>query len=232
VSELPSITALARDAGVILRPRPIGARGPILLVPARRLLALLIAATITYGLAIGTFRVQFGSGWLQPVYSAIKTPLLLIATTALCLPAFFVVNTVLGLRERFGPALRAILGGQAALAIVLASFSPLLLVFYLGQPSSPTGGTYRAAHLANIAAFLAAALVGQVVTRRGYRPLILENPRHRVTLLIWFALYAFVGIQMGWMLRPFIGHPASPVTFFRQEPFTNAYEVVLRILFG
>lgn len=232
MSSPATITALARDADALLRPRPPGPRHEPLAVPLRRLLALLVAATVAYGLAMGTFRVQFGSGWLQPVYSALKTPLLLLATTALCLPAFFVVNTVLGLRERFGPAMRAILGGQTALAIVLASIAPLLLVFYLGQPASATGGAYRAAHLANIAAFLTAALVGQVVTRRGYRPLIQENPRHRVTLLIWFALYAFVGIQMGWMLRPFIGHPSSPVTFFRQEPFTNAYEVVLRILFG
>jgi hypothetical protein len=49
-------------------------------------------------------------------------------------------------------------------------------------------------------------------------------------LLAWAALYIFVGIQMGWMLRPFIGDPAAPVGFFRPEPFSNAYEVVARLL--
>ena len=51
-------------------------------------------------------------------------------------------------------------------------------------------------------------------------------------LWLWMLLYAFVGIQMGWMLRPFIGSPALAVTFFRPEPFSNAYEFVLRLIVG
>ena len=51
-------------------------------------------------------------------------------------------------------------------------------------------------------------------------------------LMIWVGLYAFVGMQMGWMLRPFIGDPGLPVAFFRQEPFSNAYVVIARLIFG
>jgi hypothetical protein len=67
--------------------------------------------------------------------------------------------------------------------------------------------------------------------RRAYTPLIARNPLHRRTLVLWTILYAFVGIQMGWTLRPFIGNPGTFPTFFRDEPFTNAYIVVLRLLF-
>jgi len=62
--------------------------------------------------------------------------------------------------------------------------------------------------------------------RRYYAPLIRRSPRHRLLLRVWFFLYAFVGIQMGWVLRPFIGTPHLPVTFFRSEAWGNAYVVV------
>jgi hypothetical protein len=45
------------------------------------------------------------------------------------------------------------------------------------------------------------------------------------------AIYIFVGIQMGWVLRPFIGSPHAPVEFFRRESWGNAYEVVARLLY-
>ena len=39
-----------------------------------------------------------------------------------------------------------------------------------------------------------------------------------------------VGIQMAWLLRPFVGNPDLPVQFFRREGFGNAYEVVVRLI--
>ena len=56
--------------------------------------------------------------------------------------------------------------------------------------------------------------------------------RHRVMLALWVVLYAFVGIQMGWTLRPFVGTPGIPVTFFREGPFTNAYVEVAKLVVG
>jgi hypothetical protein len=32
---------------------------------------------------------------------------------------------------------------------------------------------------------------------------------------VWLVAYAVVGGQMGWLLRPFIGNPAAPFTWFR-----------------
>jgi hypothetical protein len=42
-------------------------------------------------------------------------------------------------------------------------------------------------------------------------------------------IYAFVGIQMGWLLRPFVGAPNQPVQFFRRENWDNAYVIVTRL---
>jgi hypothetical protein len=33
------------------------------------------------------------------------------------------------------------------------------------------------------------------------------------------------------MLRPFVGAPGLPVTFFRDEPFSNAYVAVAKLFF-
>jgi hypothetical protein len=42
-------------------------------------------------------------------------------------------------------------------------------------------------------------------------------------LRAWLIVFAFVGIQMGWVLRPFIGHPRGPTTFFREGAWGKAY---------
>jgi hypothetical protein len=48
--------------------------------------------------------------------------------------------------------------------------------------------------------------------------------------ITWLVIYVFVGVQMGWVLRPFVGHPDLPVQFFREEAWGNAYvEVLLKI---
>jgi hypothetical protein len=66
--------------------------------------------------------------------------------------------------------------------------------------------------------------------RRSYRPLIARQPRHRLLLVCWLVLYAFVGVQMAWVLRPFIGSPGTPVQFFRTDAWGNAYLVVGRMI--
>jgi hypothetical protein len=34
---------------------------------------------------------------------------------------------------------------------------------------------------------------------------------------IWVIVFSLVGAQMGWVLRPFIGDPDKPFTFFRSR---------------
>ncbi len=62
-----------------------------------------------------------------------------------------------------------------------------------------------------------------------YRELVKRNPIHRVLRNFWFFIYAFVGIQMGWVLRPFVGHPELPAQFFRDD-VRNAYVRIVEIL--
>jgi hypothetical protein len=88
---------------------------------------------------------------------------------------------------------------------------------------------YNAAILFNAAMFAVATLASQRLLRRYYGPLLQRDRRHRILLRLWLITYSFVGIQMGWMLRPFIGAPWAPTHFFRMDAWGNAYEVMFRM---
>jgi len=177
-----------------------------------------------YGGVMGTFGGVGGARVWQLVYSAVKVPLLLLVTFGLSLPSFFVLNTLIGVRADFGAALRALAVTQAGLTVILASFAPFTLLWYASSADYPT------AILFNAAMFGAASVSAQVLLRRGYRPLIARQPKHRWLLRVWLLIYAFVGIQMGWLLRPFIGAPNQPVQFFRSGTLENAYVIVARMI--
>jgi len=193
-------------------------------------LPLMVAATgPIYGAFMGSYSVATIVRWLLIVYAAVKVPILIFVTTAVCVPGFFVLNTVLGLRNDFGRAMRAIFAGQAGLTVALASLGPITMVAY------QSGLTHRGALLFNAGMFTVATAMAQVIMFRRYRELTADpmtGSRHRAMLWMWVVLYVFVGMQMGWMLRPFVGSPGLPVAFFRDEPFSNAYVVVLRLVFG
>jgi len=180
----------------------------------------LALVVLCFGLLYGGVMGCFAGRPLQMFYSAVKVPLLLSATCLLSLPSFFVLNTIAGLRSDFGQALRAIFATQAGLTIILAAFAPMTLMWYASF------NDYESAVAFNTVIFGVASVLAQVLLRRHYQPLIARRSRHRVMVRVWIVLYAFTGIQMGWLLRPFIGFPGDQTQFFRPESWGNAYVIV------
>ncbi len=189
-----------------------------------RLLLMLVAFGLLYGALMGTYSGLSPDRLLQLVYSGVKVPMLLVVTFAVALPSFWVLNRLLGLSADFPRVLRALISTQAVLTIVLASLSPFVVFWYCSCAD------YQAAILANAVAFAVASFAAQWRLMQYYKPLIAKNRRHRAMQAIWITLYAFVGIQLGWTLRPFIGDPGQPVQFFRDDPISNAYIVVIRLI--
>jgi hypothetical protein len=190
-------------------------------VPAASCVLLASAGAAAIGLALGA---SSGDPRLA-LYAAVKVPLLLALATALCLPSFFVVNTVLGLREDFAAACRALLAAQATMGIVLGALAPLVVWTTLSvfDPYALT--------LLDAAMFALATWSAQRVLARRYRPLVARDPRHRVALRGWLVLYAFAGVQLAWVLRPFRGTEGFAVQFLRPEAFEqNAYMVLIEHL--
>ncbi len=186
-------------------------------------LALLsLGCGLFYGAVMGTHGGLAGERGWQLVYSAVKVPFLIVVTFALSLPSFYVVNTLMGLWADFGRVLRALLTAQAGLTLILTSLAPYTAFWYA------SGSPYQAAILFNGAMFAAASFGAHWLLRREYQPLIRSDPRHRWMLRTWIFIYVFVGIQMAWVLRPFIGDPRKPVEFFREDSWSNAYVFVLQ----
>ncbi len=170
-----------------------------------------------YGGAMGAYGLVRPERLLQVCFSAMKAPLLLLVTTGLCLPGFFVVSTVVGVRDDFGPSVRAILRGQAAMSLILASLAPVIGFVYV------SGVGYANALLLNGLLFAIGAGAAQMVMRLDYAALVRKRRRHRALFWAWLVMYSFVGVQMGWTLRPFIGAPERSPTFLRDGAWTNAY---------
>ena len=182
------------------------------------LLAVITGFGLLYGAVMGAFEVRPQ----QMLYSAAKVPFLLFTAFALSLPSYFVIGSLLGLRADLLESSRRLLGAQAASTVVLASLAPFIAFLY----ASNLG--YDASKIANGVMFGVAAICGQVVLRRLFADLIANDRRHLYLLRGWLVMYAFIGVQMAWVLRPFVGNPAMTPTFFRQGAWGNAYEELAR----
>lgn len=180
-----------------------------------------------YGASMGTFAVTWERA-PQVLFAATKVPLLLLVTGALSVPLFAVLYSLWGLRAEWVPVVRALLSTQAALAIVLASLSPLTLVVHASLPHGASG--YASSVLWNALIFALAGITAQMVLRARMKVWIERDRRHLALLRAWLIIYGFIGVQMAWVLRPFIGDPGGDVTFLRAEWSGNAYVVLWKLV--
>jgi hypothetical protein len=223
---MPSPLGLFRLADDVLRGESTALRPgrTSRLSPSAAFALMIVGFGMFYGGVMGTFGGLAGYRLWQLLFSAVKVPFLIVTTFALSLPSFYVVNTLLGLRDDFRRVVRALMTTQAGLTVILTSLSPLTAFWYV------SGSAYQAAILFNGAMFAVASLGAQWMLRREYLPLIRKDAKHRWMLRTWIFIYVFVGIQMAWVLRPFVGNPLAPVEFFREDSWSNAYEVVLNMI--
>lgn len=189
----------------------------------KRLIIIIVTCGSFYGAVMGTFMLS-GARIEQVLFSAIKVPLLLGVAFVLSLPSFFVLNTLLGLRDDFTESLRALAAAQAGQSVILASLAPFTLLLYASSTN------YQGALLFNITMFALAGLSAQHLLKIYYRPLIERDARHKKLLIGWLVMFGFLGLQLAWMLRPFVGNPNQAPTFIRTSEWTNAYEVVLKLV--
>ncbi|MBL8728022.1 MAG: hypothetical protein JNM25_06300 [Planctomycetes bacterium] len=189
-------------------------------VPWRQLLAFVLLFGCLYGCVLGSF----GGRGLQALYSACKVPLLLLVSTAVCLPNFYVVNVLLGLRDDWSAACRAIFAAQGTFAIMLAALAPVTALVYVSSDH------YELAIVANGLMFAIGTTAAQLTMNLHYRALVRHDRRHLIGRAAWVLLYVFVAIQLAWVLRPFLGAPDLPTRFLREDAWTNAYVAVAGVL--
>lgn len=186
------------------------------------LLASLIGAAV-FGLALGSY----GGSSAQIIASAIKVPLLLLGTTALCFPSFHVLQTAKA-PEPMSLAQSAALQATA-LSTIGAIWGALSMpLFFLVS----TTGQYMLAQFLALAVGGIGGLVGLLRLKSGYMQLCSpeSGKRMRLPLLLYLVIFGSVGGQMAWVLRPFIGSPSLGFELVRDLE-SNFFAHVLR-LFG
>ncbi|MEO6462831.1 MAG: hypothetical protein ABIP29_07125, partial [Candidatus Eisenbacteria bacterium] len=155
------------------------------------------------------------SGAAQAASAAVKLPLLFLGTLAICFPAFFVVQVLVGSHLKLAQVLALVLGSLALSAILLAAAIPVTVFFLF------TGANYYFLTLLHVVIVLAAGLVGMVTLHEGLAFACEQRgiyPKKAMGIMkAWAVLFAFVGIQMAWNLQPFLGDRGEPFRLFRHN---------------
>ena len=206
----------------------IGSPRATYLIP--RTLPLLIAATIGFGAIYGAV---LGS-WHGPrlaVYVAIKIPLLMLSTALTTALINWIVAALLGLRMRPSETFELTLVPLAIASTVAASLAPVAWFFTLSLPGpSPAQQTlHNVLYLVHMILIAAGGIAGTMSLTRALIDACGGNEqRARAVRLAWTIAYAFVGGEIAWALRPFVGSVYLPVVFLRQDALRgNVYEFIL-----
>ncbi len=151
--------------------------------------------------AISGAVLGFHSVNLQIVSGAIKTPLLLMGTMGICLPALFTFNVLLGSQLTLKQTAAVLTMATYMLCTVLLSLSPILLFFLL------TTQSYNFVIVLTVAAFGTSGVFGVLLlwNAMGYLTVRSGYPYDWKIIKTWTLIYAFVGTQFAWVLRPFVG---------------------------
>jgi hypothetical protein len=189
----------------------------------------IVTGTGLYGATIGLGRAP-----LQALYTAVKFPLLIVLTTAGNALLIGMVAQLLGLGISFRQSALAVTTSFAVAAAVLGSLSPVTFYLWLNTPSFASEQALTAHNftlVTHVAVIAFAGVTGNVSLFR----LLADLGGSRVTagriLAAWLAGNMFLGCQLSWIMRPFIGSPRLPVEFFRAEAFQGTfYESVFRAL--
>lgn len=178
----------------------------------RKMRAMLVSSVAFFAL-YGAVMGSTHSLW-QTLSSAAKLPLLFLATLVVCSPTLYFFNLIFGSNQSLSQNFALILTAITVTAVLLLSFSPIVLFFLL------TTSHYQFFKLLNVGVFAIAGIVGVVFLSQGMRVVSTagkEGARARRNVVrLWIFIYAFVGSQMAWTLRPFIGAPRLPFELFRQ----------------
>ena len=178
-------------------------------VKIRAMLVSGIVFLVLYGAVIGS-----SLNILQALSSAIKLPLLFLLTSTICLPTLYFFNILFGGKQSLSQNLALILTPITVTAALMFSFAPITLFFML------TTSDYQFFKLLNVIFFTIAGITGMWFLVQGMRIVSTsDEPGLRIrrwALWLWIIAFAFVGSQMAWTLRPFIGYPGAEFELVRQ----------------
>ena len=209
---LQSIDQLLRDAPAVLeRIR----EGRDLATLAKAMILTIAFGGGVFGAAMGTFR-----GGEQILYAGVKLPIALLLTMAICAPALTALNRAVGRAGCMRRDLALVLSALARSSLVLAAQAPLVLLAVRAEAS------YHAVVLLVVACCSIAGIVGLTLFLRGLNAT--QSSGLWTVAPALFLVFALVGTQMSWTLRPFLLRPRTPDVVFVRAVEGSFFESVAR----
>jgi hypothetical protein len=106
------------------------------------------------------------------------------------------------------------LSSRFVIGLALVGFAPVTLFFIA------TTRSYQFFKILNVLFFAVSGLLGVLFFNRMYFQVADRNSpapgSRRMFLRFWLLLFAFVGTQLAWTLRPFFGAPGLPFEIVRE----------------
>lgn len=181
-------------------------------------LALLaLAATAIYGAILGSF-----SGPQQMVFAAIKFPLVILGSCAICLPSFHVFNALMGARVNLLQSANAVLLLAAAAGLILLACAPVVWFFSISTDDGARGFMV-ALHLLTLGV---AGLFGIHLLWRVHRYALFKDGARFTdgrVLALWLGVFLLVSAQLAHFVGPLLAGG---------EFFTGERGFFLRALFS
>jgi len=147
---------------------------------------------------------------------------LYLLTLIICLPTLYFFNVLFGSRSTIQQHLVVLLTAMSVISVLLFSLAPVTLFFLITAPDS-----YQFFKILNVLIFAITGSFGVKFLYEGMQLLSQQDEvgkRTRTTILrSWLLLYAFVGMQLGWTLRPFFGDPKTNFELFRSAQGGSIY---------
>jgi hypothetical protein len=191
----------------------------------------ILAGAGLYGAAMGWWRAP-----LAAAFVAIKFPLIMLLTAAGNALLNAMLAPLLGLNITMRQSLLANLISFTIASAILGAFAPLAAFMVWSAPPMTADparsvGTYGFIQLTHVAVIAFAGVAANLRLVQLLRDLSGSAAIARRVLLAWLAGNLFLGSQLTWILRPFIGSPGLPVQFLRPTAFQgNFYETVFGAL--
>ena len=160
----------------------------------------------------------------QALFTAVKLPLLVFLTCGANAVLNGMLAQVLGLALSFRQVTLTILLSFALASLILGGFSPIILFLLWNTPPLGTPSTaYSVLLTTHIAVIAFAGVVANVRLLRLLEGLSGNVRTARVVLFCWLAGNLFLGSQLAWVLRPFVGSPGLPSEFLRAHPLRGNF---------
>jgi hypothetical protein len=221
-------------------------------VPAGGLTTLIILLGASYGFCLGWFALfdRPTPEYRQLLAAMLKVPALFLLTLLVTFPSLYVFNALVGSRLSVRGLFCLLIAALAVTLAVLASFGPIVAFFAV------TTTHYGFMVLLHVSLFAIAGMLGLVFLLQTLHRLTIpasaspQGPADepagalqrvegsvlgrnvQTVFSCWIVVFALVGAQMSWVLRPFLGAPDQPFELFRPRQshfFESVWHTLLNL---